>query len=74
MAEIRSVDEVELVTQVLVRRSGGTVSPVAVRESVREQFTAFDDARIHDFVSVFVERRVRRRLLEAGGSMSATGG
>jgi hypothetical protein len=54
--------DVEHVTDRVSNRLGGATALDAVRARVRRQFAAFHDVAVHQFVPIFVERRVRAEL------------
>ena len=58
-AEQGGVDEL---TDHLVGRVDAAIPRQTVRARVRREFDAFADARVRQFVPVFVERRVRAGL------------
>ena len=53
---------VDELTDHLVGRVDSTIPRQTVRACVRREFDAFADARVRQFVPVFVERRVRDGL------------
>lgn len=69
MADVEVGDGVELVTELLLARMAAAVPATIVREEVRQQFAAFDDAPIRDFVAVFVGRRVRAQHTLPGAEL-----
>jgi hypothetical protein len=55
-------NDVDDVTDRVSNRLGGAIPLDAVRARVRRNFSAFQDVAVRQFVSVFVERRVRAEL------------
>jgi hypothetical protein len=61
-----SIDEVRRVTEQLSLEFGERVDRESLETVVRADFARRSEARIHDFVSIFVERDLRRRLGKVG--------
>jgi len=57
------VDDVDDLTDHLIGRVDASVSRTTIRARVCREFEAFDDARLREYVPVFVERRVRAALV-----------
>ena len=53
---------IELVVQSLQARLGATVAPDRIRSEVEDGFAGYAHARVHEFVPILVETRVRSRL------------
>ena len=62
----RSIDEVQRITEQLSLEFGERVDRATLETVVRADFARRSDVRIHEFVSIFVERDLRRRLREVG--------
>jgi hypothetical protein len=62
----RSIDEVQRLTDELSREFGERVDRATLETVVRADFARRSEVRIHDFVSIFVERDLRRRLRKVG--------
>jgi hypothetical protein len=61
-----SIDEVRRVTEQLSLEFGERVDRATLETVVRADFARRSDVRIHDFVSIFVERDLRLRLRNVG--------
>ncbi len=62
----RSIDEVQRIIDQLSAEFGEQVDRATLETVVRADFARRSDARIHDFVSIFVERDLRHRLRKVG--------
>lgn len=62
----RSIDEVQRLTDELSSEFGERVDRATLETVVPADFTRRSGARIPDFVSIFVERDLRRRLRRVG--------
>ena len=63
MAEVSEQEQIDGVVRRLA--SIADLPPGVVESEVRERFEEWQDARVRDFVPIFVERAIRERL-EAG--------
>jgi hypothetical protein len=62
----RSIDEVQRITDELSAEFGEQVDRATLETVVRADFARRSDVRIHEFVSIFVERDLRHRLRNVG--------
>ena len=60
MAEVSEQEQIDGVVRRLA--SVANLPPAVVESQVRELFGAWQDARVRDFVPIFVERVIRERL------------
>ena len=63
---MRSIDEVQRLTDELSSELGERVDRETLETVVRADFARRSDVRIPDFVSIFVERDLRQRLRRVG--------
>ena len=64
MADHMLTERVNDVQQQLVREFAGALPPDTVERCLQESYNAFRDARVSDFVPLFVHRQTRSRLLD----------
>lgn len=59
---VAEVSEQEQIDGVVRRLTAIGLPPAYVESEVRERFSEWHDARVRDFVPIFVERAVRERI------------